>query len=293
MSSRLPSTSGDVGARWARALGPWFDPDLDYADNGMGAVKVVGMADYRRSRDTARTLVVVVPNEIHTDDGTELTQGASVDVTNAAGELWTFTQHKGVLFAAGGDILVSDMPWFWDASAGTTAEILSIPNLSAVDQPPRWIYQWSNYGFAGGFEDSDGSANPGTVRYSALNDLETWPVGNSIGGFSAVGGWSTDSDEYLVGANSYQDNEGKWLLVLSNRALYPVQQMGSRLSPFAITDKVANGCVSHHAYVNLGIDVGDGIYLSDQGIHSLRQSQKHGSREDSFLSFRSARRSRP
>ena len=90
--------------------------------------------------------------------------------------------------------------------------------------------------------------------------------------------------DYTTGFGTYRDNKGDWLLVLTNNAIYSVQ-----LDPtddFRITDAIGTGCVSQRAFVSLGIDSGDAVYLSQFGIHSLRQSQQYGAKEDKFLSWK-------
>jgi hypothetical protein len=263
---------------------------------GPTLARITGISEFKTTsgggntvRGDVRKMIVMIEDEAHinpdtTAGGGTLTIGANVVLTNTADDLWTFAQHKEALYAAGGDVTTAT-PWYTtDGAATVVLDIFDLPGTGRTS--PRWITEWSNYLFAGGFDDTDASANPGVVRYSALNDGTKWPVGNTIGGFSAVGGFSAGSAEFLTGANSYQDNRGKWLLILSNKRLYAVRETGQRTQPFQITDRIANGCVGHNAYVNLGLDVGDGLYLSDQGIHSLRQSQAHGSREDAFLSFK-------
>jgi len=49
---------------------------------------------------------------------------------------------------------------------------------------------------------------------------------------------------------------------------------------------VANGCVNQSAFVSLGLDAGDAVYLSPRGVHSLRQSRQHGAQQDTFLSWK-------
>lgn len=269
------------------------DQDV-YSSDITSTPEVVGLADFRRSRNTNRNLVAIVPGKVYTAPATEVTQTAGVVITNASKELVTTTQHRDILYGAGGDVETSDLPWYYDkddtlGSGNTDLQLLPMVNLSAAQIRPRWIYHWSNYLFAGGWGDStlyDNSAGPGIVRYSALNQGTVWPVQNSFGGFSSVGGFSAAGDEFVTGCNSYQDNNGKWLNILTNRAIYTVAQNANPTFPFQLTDKVANGCVNHHAYVNLGLDVGDAVYLSEQGVHSLRQSQAHGNREDAFISFK-------
>ena len=267
--------------------GTQLDPDV-YSSAISGNPSIVGIADYRYDRGTSRDLVVMVPGAIHDGPSSTLTLGAGVVVTNAAGKPWTFAQHDNKLYAAGGDVeaATKDTPWFWDGSGNPT--LIQIQNLSAQDMSPRFFFEWNNRIYAGGFPatNADNSAGPGVVRFSSLNEGDVWPEENTIGGFSAVGGLSSSGSEYVTGANSYRDNNGDFLLIFTNRFIYSYRLTGNVYQPLQQTDVIPFGCVAHNAYVSLGLDSGDGIYLSEHGIHSLRQSQRFGEKEDSILSFK-------
>jgi hypothetical protein len=126
--------------------------------------------------------------------------------------------------------------------------------------------------------------NPMVVRYSAINDMTSWPTANTIGGTSAIGGLSAYGDEYLTGFGEYTDNRGDYLLALSNKAIYAI--VPDATNDFAVDSAVQNGCVSQRAFVSLGLDSGDAVYLSESGVHSIRQSQAHGGAETRFLSWK-------
>jgi hypothetical protein len=288
----LPTASLSAASncwRFGRSVGTRpgtiLDPDEDYVEP-IVAGAVLGIADYRRNRNASRTLVVVVPGAIHTDDGTTLTLGAGVVVTNTANRPWTFVQHKNKLFAAGGDVGVADTAWYWDAGAGTTATRLGILNNAAANIEPRFICEFGNRLFAGGFTGTDPSGNPGIVRYSALNDGTVWPTENTIGGNFSVGGFAADAEEYVTGLSTYRDNQGRWLLVGTNRRLYPILEGPNPAAIFSNTDEISVGCASHLLYVNPGVDSGDSVYVSDEGIHSMRETQERGPRADRFLSWK-------
>jgi hypothetical protein len=283
-SLSFASNAWRLGRSVGTRPGTILDPDEDYVDALGNAV--VGIADYRRNRNASRTLVVVIPGAIHTDDGTTLTLGAGVTITNAAKYPWSFVQHKNKLFAAGGDVGVADTAWYWDAGAGTTANRLGILNNAGANIEPRFICEFGNRLFAAGFSGTDPSGNPGIVRYSALNDGLTWPTENTIGGNFSVGGFAADSEEYITGLSTYKSNDGRWLLVGTNRRLYPILEGLNPAQIFTTTDEISVGCASHLLYVNPGVDSGDAVYVSDEGIHSMRETQEVGPRSDRFLSWK-------
>jgi len=127
---------------------------------------------------------------------------------------------------------------------------------------------------------------PMVGRYSALNDGTSWPIANTIGGTSAIGGLSAYGDEFSTGWGSYHDNRGDFLLFLTNKRLYSTVQTGDSYTPFRINDVISTGCASQRVFIDLGVDSGDAVYISDKGIHSLRQSQIHGGRSDRYLSWK-------
>lgn len=272
------------------------DPDGDYDAAIASGPTVCGIADFRRSRGTARDLVVVVPGAIHTDATTTLTLGAGVDVTNAAELPWVFTQHKNKLFAAGGDVGVSDTAWYWDGSGNVTR--LGILNGAGSNIEPRYIFSFANRLWAGGFTGTDAAGNPGIIRYSSLNDGTVWPVENTVGGNNSVGGFAADDEEYVTGIGRFKNDDGRWLLVQTNRRLYPLHESLDPRRVLEGTDEVAVGCVGQSAFVDLGVDAGDAIFMSDEGVHSLMESQREGNDKRRYLSwqirrtFKSLNRSR-
>jgi hypothetical protein len=152
---------------------------------------------------------------------------------------------------------------------------------------PNYVYAWRNYLFLGGFNPavplSDNNAS--TVRFGDFaTDLTTaanWKPGNTIG-FVAYG------TSHNTGISSFRDNSGDYLMLLYNDHIQTVNlnpESGFNV-PFFVSDKIANGCVSQRAYVSLGLDAGDAIYMSERGIHTLKQSQEHGTKSDTFLSWK-------
>lgn len=276
------------------ALGtrPGLERDGEF-DAAIASGKAIhGLYEFRSGYDTNRDLVALCGGVVHTSDTATVGNGAGVTISdpgagtaNAGKNLWTFATHKNLLYAAGG--AASDTPWSWDGSAGTNTEVV-FQNSSAAQIDSKYIFEKYNYLFMTGMNGTAVEDNPTVVRYSAINDGTTWPVGNTFGGTSAIGGIGSYGDEFATGLAEYTDNRGDWLLFLTNRQIYPITFTGLGMIPFRVETGlvVANGCVSQHAYVPLGIDSGDAIYISQFGVHSLRQSQQFGSVAKSFLSWK-------
>lgn len=278
---------------WFRGNGVGTRPGLedegaseDYENAISGTPPIQGMHDYRWAQDANRKLVVVAGTGIYSDDGSAITGTATV--TSGATNYWTFAEHKDALYGAGG--ANGDTFWKWTGSGNVSAVTFqsdtNADGTADANIDCKYIHQWCNYGFAAGLNGSVPDDNPMVVRYSALNDMDTWPIGNTIGGSSAVGGLDSYGDNYVTGLADWTDNKGNWLLILTRKRLYSVVQTQDALQPFYVDSEVGqNGCVAQRAFVSLGTDSGEAIYMSEQGIHSLRQSQQHGERVDRFLSW--------
>lgn len=284
------------------ALNVWYSgkrlgtrPGTRYEASGFsgritGDSAVQGGYEYRRNNDADRTLVVMSAG-IRWRGSTTAIAVTGVTTSQGPERLWTFAQHAGVMYAAGGT--GTDQPWLWNGT--DPAEILTISDLSGANLSPNYIFGKWNRLFSAGFRVSwngsiatDLSSNPMIVRYSALNEPTVWPVGNTFGGTSAIGAFGSYGDEYITGFADFTDNEGDWLLVLTNRTIYEILQIPDVHTPFFVSSrgKAPLGCVHQRAFVSLGLDSGEAVYLSEFGIHSLRQSQQFGGREDRFLSWK-------
>jgi len=187
-----------------------------------------------------------------------------------------------VLFAAGG--ADGDTVWSWDGVPANSAALVTFTSTAPAQIDAKYIFEKWNYGFLGGMNGTSVEDNPMVVRHSAINDMTSWPTANTIGGTSAIGGLSAYGDEFITGFADYTDNRGDYLLVLTNKAIYPI--VLDATADFAVTSAVQNGCVSQRAFVSLGLDSGDAVYLSEYGVHSIRQSQAHGGAETRFLSWK-------
>jgi hypothetical protein len=276
-----------------RAIGtrPGLEREGDYASAITSGKAVHGIVDYRDSYDANKRIVSLCGGVVHVgeaDPGDVIAQTGTTITDPGAGRanaglnLWTFAQHKNNLYMAGG--ANGDTVCKWTGTGNVTK--VTFQNSSAVDIDSKYIFEKWNFLFLAGMNGVTVDDNPTVVRYSAINDGDTWPVGNTFGGTSAIGGISAYGDEYATGLADYTDNRGDWLLFLTNRQIYPVSFTALPGAPFRVESGIANGCVSQHAFASLGIDSGDAVYLSQNGIHSLRQSQQHGSKAERFLSWK-------
>jgi hypothetical protein len=283
------------------------DPDGDYETANIpdATRPVEGAYEFRKDFDATRTLLVIHDGKVYTDYTvpTVLTKGGTVTLAQTAasgkGNPWTFAQWRNTVFAAGG--AVSDTAWWIDdPSGGGTYQLWEMDDGAGTDVVPKLCFEKWNWVFAARFYQTGTStisttsnANALVVRYSDLGAIDntseatikaSFPPSNAIGG-PGIGGFSADFGNYITGFGEYTDNRGDWLIVGTRRRLYAVQRQLLLDRPLAITDSIPNGLVHQRCFVSLGVDSGDAIYMSDRGIHSLRQSQNHGQRANTFLSW--------
>lgn len=260
--------------------------DAEYDADISGTPAIQGIYEFRQNRDADRNLVVVANGDVYTDDTTTLTK-SSATITAGAANIWTFATYQNALWAAGG--ANGDSIWSWDGSGNVTGR------LSSLGIKPQYVFQKFNTIFLGGFLDgTDPWNNPLVARYADYaedaTDPLSWPTSNTIPGqlLGENPGGGSYGEEYGTGFGSYQDNSGDFLMFLTNRRILAFRenpQPTSNANRFVQTDAIATGCVNQNAFVDLGFDQGDAVYMSEHGIHSMALSQQYGNRENNFLTW--------
>lgn len=240
--------------------------------------------------------------EVWTDDGTAIAIGAGGTVMTAGiDNVWVATTFKEYMFYAGGlnvQTTSTDTFNYVDPLTPGVPTKVVIPHLAGTPTSgfPKYCTTKWGYVFANGINpiagEIDNSYNKMITRFQTIGTdpitAANWETGNSIGTGSQIGdlgGLADYGDEFTTGFGHYQDAEGDWLLILTNKKIASITRH-PETGDFVHDDDIANGCVHQRAFVSLGVDAGDAIYMSDRGIHSLRQSQQHSGREDSFLSWK-------
>ena len=277
-----------------------LDSGEDYEDAIRSAAAIQGAIEYRKDFDEGRALIVVAdlpgagtfPNsKISYEDDARLDDATTPVITAGANNKWTFAIHNNVLWAAGG--AAADDIWTWDGDSTTP----SAPVVAALTDKasgsrlrPKYVKAWRGYlllnGLRGGTSNTN---NPALSRYQDFGTDPTvdanWPDGNSLGFSARQVGVDTFGGAFSTGFGTYHDNDGDFLLVLANNQIASFVRDASGLGDFVRNDIISTGCVDQAAFVDLGPDARDAVYMSPSGhIHSLRQSQAHGDRESAFLS---------
>jgi len=282
-------TLADNTARHGKLTGtrPGFGHQVsEYQAQISGSPPVQGIVEWTTDRDSDRNVVVVAGGNVYTDDTVQLDKATnSVSITTGQDNPWTFADHNNKLYAAGG--ATTDHIWYWDGT--NPLQKILIQNSASQNLQPLYVFHWKNYLFLSGLRGRTlPDDNPMVWRYHDLATDPTvaanWPNGNTIGG-TGIGGLGGYGSEYSTGTASFQDNQGSYLLLLTNKRIYSFVQSENSLVGFSKNDEIANGCVNQNAYVDLGLDSGDAIYMSEVGIHSLRLSQQYSGRARAFLSW--------
>ena len=250
-----------------------------------GENPVQGLHEHRENSDEGRHLLAVSDSGsdlVFHEHNMSLTDSATI--TAGQDNVWTFANHNNLTYAAGG--ADGDHFWSWDGNTGNSPTEIALVDSAATALEPKFVFAWRGYLFINGLQDGTiFDNNPSTTRFCDFatdpTTVGNWSHGNTIG-FRAFG------SSHTTGMASFRDNNGSFLLVLHNDGIGSVTldpTTGFNV-PFQINDEIANGCVHQRAFVSLGLDAGDAIYMSDKGIHSLRQSQEHGNRADQFLTWK-------
>ena len=224
--------------------------------------------------------------KVYRTEDTEVTS-SSPTITAGAQYLWSFANHQSLMYAAGG--ASGDSIWTWDGNTSNAATA----RLTGLGLRPKYVFAKFGVLFLAGFQTgTEFFNNPLVARYSNYGETTTdetlvlRPTSNCIPGellgenpgVGAYGG-----EEVSTGLASYQDNRGDFLLFLTSKRILAFKlnpNVTSNANRFIQTDAIANGCVSQHAFVDLGYDQGDAVYVSRHGgVHSIALSQQHGNRE--------------
>lgn len=311
-ANELIRSENSAGRDSATGTRPGFNFEVggDYPGQISGTPDIQGMFEFAQNNVFERDkFLTVAGGDVYVDDASgALTKGVNNTLSAGPNYRWTFATFQDKVLACGGQENV-DSFWTWDGTGAAPGVLQATPidmhnlggALGAGDQSPKYILQkWGRLYVAGmnpAVADTDPSYNKMCVRYNEIgqdptpyawtNVQTSWPPGNTIGtgeNVGDVGGLSEYGDEFITGLASYEDPSGDWMMICTNRGLASVRRLAD--GRHWIDSTTGTGLVHQHAWVNLGKDAGDAIYMSDQGIHSLRQSRQFGAREDTFLSWK-------
>ena len=270
--------------------------DASYDAARTGAPGCQGFYEMRLDKDANRDLISVFDGNVYLDhDGSALDKATdSVQITTGDDYFWTFAAYQNKVFATGGKLTATvDDPWHWNGNPASKLTVLDIAGIG-LSLSAQYVFSKWNFLFFSGMNGTTFSDNPLSWRYNDYASDATlaasWPTSNTLPG-QLLGenfGPGSYGGEYSTGMGSFTDNKNDFLLLLTNRrivAMAPNLSLTSNADAFAMSDGVDIGCVSQRAFVNLGQDVGDSVYLSSNGVHSFAQSKEFGNRVGEYLSW--------
>jgi hypothetical protein len=299
-------------ALWTRPGVQRDSDDYDARIATAGTDVLQGAFLHFRDFGATRVLITIVGGVVHTSDTLTLDKSAVTisdedDVDEGPVNKWTFAQHQNIVFGAGG--APADDFWYVPSptggSPGTAIERIRLLMSTGTGNrvTPKLVFSKWNWVFAAKFYNTgtstistDAAANPMIVRYNNLgtdpsantgaeDEADNWPAANTFGG-TGIGGFGGDFSEYVTGFGDYADSNADMLVVGTNKRLHFVVQTGNRVAPFRIVDSAENGLVSQNAYIPVGLNGGDAVYVSMDGVHSVKQSIEHGNKANTFLSWK-------
>lgn len=264
---------------------PGISYDTEYEEALGGTPFVQGLHEFRGARDATRRMIAVAGANVYYDSASGALTKSSATITSGRDNVWTFANYQNLVWAAGG-AQGTDSIWSWDGNPANPVT----GRLSSLSISPKYVFSKFNTMFLGGMTGT-AALSARYVDYATdATDALNWPASNSIPG-TLLGenpGVGSYGAEFNTGFGSFQHNAGDFLMFLTNKRIIAFREnpnVTSNANRFAETDAIANGCVDQRAYVDLGYDQGDAVYVSEDGIHSIALSQQYGTRENVFLSW--------
>jgi hypothetical protein len=270
---------------------PGVSYDSQYTAAISGTPIIQGIHEFRAGRDATRRLVAVGGANVYYDSTNAALGKTSCTITSGTDYLWTFASYQNLMWAAGG-LQGTDDIWTWNGNPASN--VTGRLSALATRIRPKYVFSKFNCLFLGGMNGTTAYDNDLCARYpdyaTDATDAANWPTSNTIPG-AALGenpGVGSYGEEFNTGFGSYQDNRGDFLLFLTNKRIVSFAEnpaVTANSNRFVETDAIANGCVDQRAFVDLGYDQGDAVYVSEDGIHSMALSQEYGTRQNTFLTW--------
>ena len=268
------------------------DADYDAAISGTPGIQAI--YEYRYSKATSRQLLVVADGSVYANDAGTISETGSPAISSGDDYRWSFTTFADKVYAVGGKPTATVDDLWVRSGTGNVTKIDMTAFSGAITAGAQFIFSKWNFIFLGGLNGTAYYDNPMAVRYADWGTdpatTTNWPAANVIPGVTLGPNFGPGSygAEYNTGLGSFTFNQQDFLLVMTNRRIIPFVPnltLTGNEDAFTMSDAIDVGCVSQHAFVNLGQDVGDAIYMSDNGIHSLAMSKQHGNVVSEYLSW--------
>lgn len=229
---------------------------------------VTGVYQLVRNQGADLDNIAVVGNKIYSNakglTPTDIT--GAVTITAGQNNQVTFTNFNNIVYMANG----VDNPWEWSGS-GNAAAVGGTPPVFKT-----MLAKWGRLFGAGH------AAAPRTIRFSALNDGETWAAGNTAPATLSDASGVAEGRDYIQQLGHLGDAMFVGLRESIGRVLYT----GDATVPFRYNQLSEFGCEGAHSYVAVGER---GYFLSTRGVHVIQPSDILITYESSEISGRRLR----
>ena len=231
-----------------------------------------GLFELVRSQGGNRDIIAVVGDKVYkaakSDPPTDITGTAVV----------TAGQNNQVVFAHFNDTAYMcngvNTPWEWSGAGNC---------LLVGGSPPAFGTMISKWGRLFGAGHAAASR---TVRYSDLNDAETWNVNNTVAAILGDAAGPMEGRDYINQLGHLGDS----LFVGLQQSVGRIYYTGDATfgTPFRYTQLSDFGCEGRQSYVGVGYG---GYWLSQRGVHFIQPSDMLISYDSSLVSGRRLRTS--
>ncbi|ANS05905.1 hypothetical protein [uncultured Mediterranean phage] len=227
---------------------------------------ITGIWDFRSRRDGENNPIFAAGNTIYREDpagdpstATAITGGTAF--SSGQDNVLTAASFKDQLILAGD----TAVPQVINFDATSKADI---SGWFADARQPKFVHSQFNYLFFAGYDlgatARTDTYNEMTVNYSGLNDEGTWIEENVI---DKIGGLSSYGDEYVTALFRHRD----FMMVGTNRRIYPVTYTGDNYQRFVIQRPINIGVAHQRAVISIN---GEFTFVMDpEGeIHQIRDA---------------------
>lgn len=223
------------------------------------------LIDFKATKDTILRPIVIAGDTIFVEDASG-TPSVGVDITN--GNVVTAGQDLPFTSTFFKDRLI--LAQFGNTTGAVPIAIPAVGDAVPLSQwfgpleTPSYVHTQFNFLFFAGF-DGSGIFDPMTVVYGELNDDGTFFPWDSANVIDKIGGLSAFGDEFVTGLFPHRD----FLMIGTNRRIFPVAYTGNRLGRFAIQRPIEVGLAHQNAVASIN---GEFTFFMDvQGqVHTVR-----------------------
>lgn len=236
---------------------------------------ITGIFDFKSDKDGTQRPIIIAGDKIYAEDatadpsvGTDITDVCAV--VSAANALFSGVVFKDTLIITQrGGTAVTHVP----IAVPNSGDAAPLAGWFSNNRTAEYVHAQFNYLFFAGFNRSGSpttSQNSMNVAYSELNDHTAgWSDTRFV---EKIGGLSAYGDEYVTGLFRHRD----FLMVGTNKRIYPVSYTGETYGLFAIQRPLDVGLASQHSVVSINGEFT--FFMDPQGnIHAIHElAQRFG-----------------